>query len=93
MGSLVKLYVYDVTRGMARGISMSLLGILKEARNVLIAVKIYEISGRQLDGVWHTGIVVYGKEYFYGNGGITFVPVVRDIKFVGIVLPQIVSLL
>ena len=27
------------------------------------------ISGRQIDGVWHTGIVAYGEEFFYGGGG------------------------
>ena len=26
------------------------------------------LLGRQIDGLWHTGIVVYGKEYFYGGG-------------------------
>jgi hypothetical protein len=30
------------------------------------------ILGKQLDGVWHTGIVVFGKEYFFGGDtGIT----------------------
>ena len=24
--------------------------------------------GKQIDGVWHTGLVVYGKEYFFVNG-------------------------
>lgn len=28
-------------------------------------------SGKQIDGIWHTGIVVYGKEFFFGGmGGI-----------------------
>jgi len=27
------------------------------------------LLGRPLDGVWHTAIVVYGKEYFYGGSG------------------------
>jgi hypothetical protein len=24
--------------------------------------------GHEIEGIWHTGIVVYGKEYFYGGG-------------------------
>lgn len=28
------------------------------------------LSGRQIDGVWHTGVVAYGREYFFGGGGI-----------------------
>ncbi|ETW05579.1 hypothetical protein H310_03323 [Aphanomyces invadans] len=26
------------------------------------------LLGRQIDGVWHTGIMVYEKEYFFGGG-------------------------
>ncbi len=26
------------------------------------------IIGKRIDGIWHTGIVVYGKEYYYGGG-------------------------
>ena len=26
------------------------------------------LIGKQIDGVWHTGVCVYGKEYFYGGG-------------------------
>ncbi|KAI1731407.1 PPPDE putative peptidase domain-containing protein [Ditylenchus destructor] len=51
----VTLHVYELTRGLARSMSMMLLG-------------------RQIEGVWHTGIVVYGKEYFYGSHGISHVP-------------------
>ncbi|PZC71076.1 hypothetical protein B5X24_HaOG214147 [Helicoverpa armigera] len=29
------------------------------------------ILGRQIEGVWHTAIVVYQREFFYGGGGIT----------------------
>uniref|UniRef100_A0A6M2DRE0 Putative muscle system process n=1 Tax=Xenopsylla cheopis TaxID=163159 RepID=A0A6M2DRE0_XENCH len=33
------------------------------------------ILGHKIDGVWHTAIVVYGREYFFGVGGIqTCVP-------------------
>lgn len=24
--------------------------------------------GKQIDAIWHTGIVVYGKEYYFGGG-------------------------
>jgi len=45
-----------------------------------VAVHLYDISGglaRQLspmligkviEGLWHTGVVVYGKEYYFGGG-------------------------
>mmetsp|Transcript_18288 Transcript_18288/g.32769 ORF Transcript_18288/g.32769 Transcript_18288/m.32769 type:complete len:514 (-) Transcript_18288:165-1706(-) len=48
-GYPVVLYLYDLSRGMARAMSQSLLG-------------------KQLDGIWHTGVVVYDVEYFYGGG-------------------------
>ncbi|XP_026207846.1 desumoylating isopeptidase 1b [Anabas testudineus] len=47
----VKLYIYDMSRGMARQLSPLMLG-------------------KQLDGIWHTAIVVHGKEYFYVGEGI-----------------------
>lgn len=33
-------------------------------------------TGKQFEGIWHTGIVVYGYEYFFG-GGIHRLPAVR----------------
>lgn len=47
----VKLYIYDLSRGMARQLSPVMLG-------------------KQLDGIWHTAIVVHGKEYFFVGEGI-----------------------
>ena len=29
-----------------------------------------DFVGKQLDGVWHTGIVVYDQEFFFGGNGI-----------------------
>jgi hypothetical protein len=26
------------------------------------------ITNKQISGVWHTGVVVYGKEFYYGSG-------------------------
>lgn len=45
----VELYVYDLTRGMARAMSRQLLGI-------------------QIDAVYHTSLVLYHREIFYGAG-------------------------
>ncbi|KAK3279888.1 hypothetical protein CYMTET_12246 [Cymbomonas tetramitiformis] len=47
--STVVLHIYDLSQGMAKALSMPLLG-------------------KQIDGVWHTAIVVYGREYFFGGG-------------------------
>ncbi|ORY97266.1 PPPDE putative peptidase domain-domain-containing protein [Syncephalastrum racemosum] len=55
MASAVKLYVYDLSQGMAKQMSMAL-------------------TGRQIDGIWHTSVVVYGTEYFYGQGIMTAAP-------------------
>eukprot|EP00891_Asterochloris_glomerata_P008685 jgi/Astpho2/8685/fgenesh1_pm.00128_%23_2_t len=45
----VQLYVYDLSRGLARQLSMGLLG-------------------KQIDAIYHTSIVVGGKEYYFGQG-------------------------
>ncbi|RUP47209.1 DUF862-domain-containing protein [Jimgerdemannia flammicorona] len=49
MASLVKLFVYDLSQGMARQMSLGL-------------------TGRQIDGIWHTSVVVFGQEFYYGQG-------------------------
>ncbi len=45
------LYVYDLSKGMAKQFSALFLG-------------------KHFDGVWHTGIVAFGQEWFFGNDGI-----------------------
>jgi hypothetical protein len=45
----VWLYQYDLTNGMARALSLQLIGT-------------------QLDAVWHTSVVVFGREYYFGAG-------------------------
>ena len=51
----VQLYVYDITRGMARQMAPMLIG-------------------QPLEGVWHTGVVVHGLEWFFGGGLVTGTP-------------------
>ncbi|KAF7291723.1 hypothetical protein HMN09_01264000 [Mycena chlorophos] len=45
----VKLYIYDLSNGLARSLSQ-------------------QLTGRQINGIWHTSIVVFGRETFYGQG-------------------------
>ncbi|CAM9612388.1 unnamed protein product, partial [Choristocarpus tenellus] len=49
MAHKVQLALYDLSRGLAKSMSMAILG-------------------KQIDGIWHTGVIVYGKEYFFGGG-------------------------
>lgn len=48
-GYPVRIFVYDLSQGMASMYSQSLIG-------------------KQVDGIWHTSVIVYDKEYFYGGG-------------------------
>ena len=45
----VVLHVYDISQGLARQLSATLLG-------------------KVIDAIYHTGIVVYGREYWFGGG-------------------------
>ncbi|XP_045144408.1 desumoylating isopeptidase 1-like [Echinops telfairi] len=51
----VMLYVYDLSKGLARRLSPIMLG-------------------KQLEGIWHTSIVVHRDEFFFGSGGISSCP-------------------
>ncbi|KLO17281.1 DUF862-domain-containing protein [Schizopora paradoxa] len=49
MPAPVQLYVYDLSNGLAKQLSL-------------------QLTGKQIDGIWHTSVVVFGKEIFYGQG-------------------------
>ncbi|XP_007523486.1 desumoylating isopeptidase 1 [Erinaceus europaeus] len=51
----VKLYVYDLSKGLARRLSPMMLG-------------------KQLEGIWHTSIVVHKDEFYFGAEGISSCP-------------------
>ncbi|KAF8600295.1 DUF862-domain-containing protein [Ceratobasidium sp. AG-I] len=53
--SQVQLYVYDLSGGLAKALSL-------------------QMTGKQIDGIWHTSVVVFGKEIFYGQGINTTLP-------------------
>ncbi|KOO24344.1 pppde peptidase domain-containing protein [Chrysochromulina tobinii] len=72
MSVKVQLYVYDLSQGLARTLSMQFLGV-------------------QLDIVPHTGIVVFGREYFY-SGGLQALPKDQFARSHGIPTCEIVEL-
>ncbi|PVV05004.1 hypothetical protein BB560_000477 [Smittium megazygosporum] len=53
--SPVKVYLYDLSRGLAKQFSLLL-------------------TGKQIDGIWHTSVVVYNREYYFGQGVIVDSP-------------------
>ncbi|KAK4511413.1 uncharacterized protein ATC70_012628 [Mucor velutinosus] len=55
MSESVKLYVYDLSQGMARSMSR-------------------QLTGKQIDGIWHTSVVVFGQEFYFGQGIMTSIP-------------------
>lgn len=75
MASPVKLYVYDLSQGMAKQMSMALTG-RQIGRSSTMPTRMTQPHTLviDLDGIWHTSVVVYGVEYFYGQGIMTAAP-------------------
>lgn len=38
--------------------------------NGVAAVMSQMLLGQQIDGIWHTAVVVFGREFFFGGSGI-----------------------
>ncbi|KAG0054732.1 hypothetical protein BGZ89_002563 [Linnemannia elongata] len=55
MSEKVTLFVYDLSHGMARNMSLGLVG-------------------RQIDAIYHTSVVIFGREFFYGQGIMSAIP-------------------
>ncbi|XP_075231872.1 uncharacterized protein LOC142330480 isoform X10 [Lycorma delicatula] len=84
-GTDVTLYVYDLSQGLASEISPFLLeqeiNGTNNANSVEDTNEKKENSStetedqvklcQKIEGIWHTAIVVYGRETFYGSQGIT----------------------
>lgn len=62
----VKVYLYDLSQVRLRGESLprALTDITKGMARMLSQ----NLLGTQLDGVWHTSVVVHGAEYYFGQG-------------------------
>lgn len=54
MSEKVTLALYDITNGLAKSMSMMVIG-------------------QQVDAVYHSSLIVFGREYYFG-GGICFDP-------------------
>lgn len=39
------------------------------------------ILGKHFDGIWHTGVVAFGREWYFGNDGIDSCQPVFKISF------------
>lgn len=47
--------------------------------NGMASVMSQMLFGRHIEGIWHTAVVIYGREYFYGGQGVQSVPPVSTI--------------
>lgn len=73
---VVSLYVYDLSMGAAKAMSTALIGKQIGAwRRAAGPGSAGELHHECLhpDGIWHTGVEVFGQEYFFG-GGIQVLP-------------------
>ncbi len=70
----VQLYVYDLSHGMMATLSPQLLGspsVFQHRVFVLVDHAFFlASSGVRLEALWHTAVVVYGIEFFFGSAGI-----------------------
>lgn len=77
-GTEVKLYIYDLSLGLAQLLSSFYLGkyssiFYQEIEKSMYSINFFKIivSGKQIEGIWHTSIVVFGREFYFGQNGIT----------------------
>ncbi|VDL90579.1 unnamed protein product [Schistocephalus solidus] len=60
----VYLFVYDLSHGVSNLLSESLLGSSVQFQHKCV------FAGKHLEGIWHTAVVVFGSEYFFGVHGV-----------------------
>lgn len=64
----VVLNVYDLSHGSF----LSILEVFSQACKGMARQLSPMIIGKQIDGIWHTGVLVFGREFYYGGGMILF---------------------
>lgn len=68
--SEVFLYVYDLSAGLARKLSKKIMSLFPNYFPNCMRFN-FTLEDQEVDGIWHTSVVVFGKEYAYGTSGIT----------------------
>jgi hypothetical protein len=68
--TVVKLYIYDISHGLASAYGSTLLG--RFFQNDFNRLFLILNLGKHIEGVWHTGVGVYGREYLFGGSGISY---------------------
>lgn len=58
-GNKVLLHVYGIEKNIAIESADISFGLARTYAQMFI--------GKQLEGIWHTGIVVFGKEFYWGG--------------------------
>ena len=71
--STVRLYVYDLSNGLARQMSLQLTGRQIDGIWRVSTVKYFKVEC-SFKSDRHTSVVVFGKEIFYGQGICTTAP-------------------
>lgn len=59
--------------------SLTVLLYIYDLTSGMASVMSQMLLGRHIEGIWHTAVVIYGREYFYGGHGVQSVPPVSTI--------------
>lgn len=54
--------------------SLTVLLYIYDLTSGMASVMSQMLLGRHIEGIWHTAVVIYGREYFYGGQGVQSVP-------------------
>lgn len=65
------LYIYDMSKGLAKTFSAFLLGLFSLIFFYFLKNNLnFVFLGKEIPGIWHTAVVAFDREYFFGGMGI-----------------------
>lgn len=88
-GNEVQLYIYDLSLGLAQQLSELILGKLDSKSSITFFHNLSYIlryhfnaifAGKKFDGIWHTSIVAFDREIYFGSSGIVHCRPVSNYK-------------